>query len=238
MPRRWWYAKSAGRDLALTRRTRLIGTRHVRELESTLMKGPKAQIATMAAPPTQRRAAVIPKQPIVDSANHVVGPSASDLFQSLRRLVGGVATDEVWESLMRELINLHHPPEAAPEKHIHHLLFQSSVMLAELQPTSALEALLSVQMIGVHRTAMSFIARATVPGQTVEGADLNVLRATRLMRLFAEQIEALSRLKGKSGQQRVVVEHVTVNKGGNAIVGAVSAAKSESRGAPDPDDDK
>ena len=138
---------------------------------------------------------------------------------------------------MRELISLHHPPEAASEKHTHNLLLQNIAIMAELQPTGALEALLSVQMIGVHRTAMRFIARATVPGQTAEGADLNVLRATRLMRLFTEQLEALSRLRGKSGQQRVVVEHVTVNQGGRAIVGAVSATKPEP-GEGSSDDDK
>ena len=41
------------------------------------------------------------------------------------------------------------------------------------------------------------------------------------MRLFTEQVEAMSKLKGKGGQQRVVVEHVTVAAGGQAIVGAV-----------------
>ena len=41
------------------------------------------------------------------------------------------------------------------------------------------------------------------------------------MRLFTEQLEAMAKLKGKAGQQRVVVEHVTVAAGGQAIVGAV-----------------
>jgi len=51
--------------------------------------------------------------------------------------------------------------------------------------------------------------------------DANVLRATRLMRVFNEQVETMAKLKGKAGQQRVVVEHVTVAAGGQAIVGAV-----------------
>jgi len=38
-------------------------------------------------------------------------------------------------------------------------------------------------------------------------ADANVLLPTRLMRLFTDQLEALAKLKGKTGQQRVVVEH-------------------------------
>jgi hypothetical protein len=55
--------------------------------------------------------------------------------------------------------------------------------------------------------------------------DLNVLRATRLMRVFNEQLEAMQKLKGKAGQQTVTVEHVHIHKGGQAIVGAVSAPK-------------
>ena len=38
------------------------------------------------------------------------------------------------------------------------------------------------------------------------------------MRLFNEQVDTMTKLKGKGGQQRVVVEHVTVAAGGQAIV--------------------
>jgi hypothetical protein len=41
------------------------------------------------------------------------------------------------------------------------------------------------------------------------------------MRLFNEQVDTMAKLKGKGGQQRVVVEHVTVASGGQAIVGNV-----------------
>jgi hypothetical protein len=75
-----------------------------------------------------------------------------------------------------------------------------------------------------------FLHRATIEGQTTEGTDLNVVRATRLMRLHLEQIEAMQKLKGKSGQQTVTVEHVHVHEGGQAIVGAVSTAKGEGDG--------
>jgi hypothetical protein len=44
-----------------------------------------------------------------------------------------------------------------------------------------------------------------------------------MMRVFNEQLEAMAKLKGKSGQQRVVVEHVTVNDGGPASGGAGAA---------------
>jgi hypothetical protein len=43
----------------------------------------------------------------------------------------------------------------------------------------------------------------------------------KLMRVFNEQVDTMAKLKGKSGQQRVVVEHVNVQGGGQAIVGTV-----------------
>ena len=43
----------------------------------------------------------------------------------------------------------------------------------------------------------------------------------KLARTFAAQIEAFKRYR-TGGQQKVTVEHVTVNQGGQAIVGAVT----------------
>ena len=40
------------------------------------------------------------------------------------------------------------------------------------------------------------------------------------MRIFMEQADALNRNRGK-GQQNIIVEHVNVNSGGQAIVGSV-----------------
>ena len=44
--------------------------------------------------------------------------------------------------------------------------------------------------------------------------------AVKLLRTFTTQLEALQRYRGK-GQQKVTVEHVNVNAGGQAIVGTV-----------------
>ena len=50
------------------------------------------------------------------------------------------------------------------------------------------------------------------------------------MRVFNEQLEAMQKLKGKAGQQKVTVEHVHVHEGGQAIEGAVSTTKGEGDG--------
>ena len=82
--------------------------------------------------------------------------------------------------------------------------------------------MLATQMIATNEAALLFLSRATLREQTFEGVDANVLRATRLMRVFTEQIEAMQKLKGKTRQQKVTVEHVHVHEGGQAIVGVVT----------------
>jgi hypothetical protein len=88
-------------------------------------------------------------------------------------------------------------------------------------PKDELEGLLAVQMIGVHSLAVECLKRASREGQTPYGMDANINRATKLLRTFKTQMEALNRHRGKVGQQ-MVVETVNVNKGGQAIVGPVS----------------
>jgi hypothetical protein len=73
--------------------------------------------------------------------------------------------------------------------------------------------------------------RAQLSSQTFEARDMNLQHASKLSRTFAGQVEALKRYR-TGGQQKVTVEHVTVNQGGQAIVGSVTvgggaAAKSE-----------
>ncbi len=45
--------------------------------------------------------------------------------------------------------------------------------------------------------------------------------ATKLLRTYTAQIDALARLR-RGGEQRVIVQHVYVNEGGQAIVGNVN----------------
>jgi len=89
-----------------------------------------------------------------------------------------------------------------------------------IQPKDELEALLATQMVGVHNLAMKLMCVASVKGQYEEAISRNVESANKLLRTFAAQMEALNRHRGK-GQQKVTVEHVTVNQGGQAVIGAV-----------------
>ncbi len=93
--------------------------------------------------------------------------------------------------------------------------------LAGIGPRDELEGMLAVQMIAVHHKAMEDLRRARQEGQPVQAANDCVNRATKLLRTFVAQVETLNRYRGK-GQQKVTVEHVHINNGGQAIVGAVN----------------
>jgi hypothetical protein len=64
-------------------------------------------------------------------------------------------------------------------------------------------------------------ARRLQGSGTLEQMDLNERALNKLARTFATQIEALKRYRSK-GEQRVIVKHLTVNEGGQAIVGNVA----------------
>ena len=103
-------------------------------------------------------------------------------------------------------------------------LIKGIAAIGEMEPQNLTEAMLATQMIAANDAALMFLSRATIENQYPEAIDTNVLRATRLMRVFREQLEAMQKLKGKSGQQSVRVEHVHVHDGGQAIVGTVTSS--------------
>jgi hypothetical protein len=93
-------------------------------------------------------------------------------------------------------------------------------LLNGIQPQDEIEGMLAVQMIAVHNLAMETLKRAMITGQTFEGTESNVNHATKMTRTYAAQMEALKRYR-TGGQQKVTVEHVHVNEGGQAIVGVI-----------------
>ena len=93
-------------------------------------------------------------------------------------------------------------------------------ILNGIQPQDELEGMLAIQMISVHNMAMDTMQRAMLGGQTFEGRKVNVNQATKMLRTFMAQMEALKKYR-TGGQQKMIVEHVHVNEGGQAIVGTV-----------------
>ncbi|MHC4154594.1 MAG: hypothetical protein ACYSW0_04650 [Planctomycetota bacterium] len=100
-------------------------------------------------------------------------------------------------------------------------LNRTMAILSGIQPQDELEAMLAAQMIGVHNMAMETLKRAMLKDQTFEGKQVNVNQATKMLRTYIAQMEAIKKYR-TGGQQKMVIEHVHVNEGGQAIVGTVN----------------
>jgi len=88
------------------------------------------------------------------------------------------------------------------------------------EPKDNLECLLAAQMVATHSMAMHFSARAMLKDQTFDGIDSNINRATKLMRTYVAQVEALRKYR-TGGKQTIQVQHINVNEGGQAVVGNI-----------------
>ncbi len=92
-------------------------------------------------------------------------------------------------------------------------------VVRSVEPRDELEAMLATQMGAIHIATM-MLARRLNHVDTIQQQDAAERALNKLARTFAMQIAALKHYR-TGGQQKVTVEHVTVNAGGQAIVGAV-----------------
>jgi hypothetical protein len=85
-----------------------------------------------------------------------------------------------------------------------------------IKPKDQTEAMLAAQIAAIHAITMTFARRLAnvenIPQQDSAGRALN-----KLARTFTMQMEALKRYR-TGGEQKVTVQHVSVQKGGQAIV--------------------
>src|SRR3954449_6850911 len=94
--------------------------------------------------------------------------------------------------------------------------------LSEIGPRDVIEAMLGAQLIAVHEAAMEAFRRAALAEQTFAGREMALKYGAKLSRSYAALVETLDRHRGKGQPQVVRVERVTVEAGGQAIVGAVT----------------
>ena len=151
-----------------------------------------------------------PKEPVVVQ----LPPPGSG--KGCLKALGGSVSDDFNNALANQVIGtlwLAHSDAAGGEK-----LFQAAVAaMVGIGPRDELEGMLAAQMLAVHNATMECYRRAMISEQTFQGRSENLKYAAKLSRVYADQMEALARYRGK-GQQTVRVEHVTVNAGGQAIV--------------------
>lgn len=86
-----------------------------------------------------------------------------------------------------------------------------------IEPRDQLEAMLAAQMAAVHKATM-MMARRLNHAENIDQQNAAERAFNKLSRTYVKQMEGLKRYR-TGGEQKVTVEHVTVNEGGQAIVG-------------------
>jgi len=94
-----------------------------------------------------------------------------------------------------------------------------------IHPKDQIEAMLAAQMAAVHMATMTF-ARRLQHVDNIPQQDSAERAFNKLARTYATQMEALKRYR-TGGEQKVTVQHVSVQEGGQAIVGNVTQSPRE-----------
>jgi len=132
------------------------------------------------------------------------------------RLVFGTESDELANGLLRQIANA---TEHEQDPNLPCANFMLSVVKG-VEPQDEIEAMLATQMAAVHMATMTFAWRLA-HAENIPQQDSAERAFNKLARTFTTQIEALKRYR-TGGEQKVTVQHVTVNEGGQAVVGNVS----------------
>jgi hypothetical protein len=132
--------------------------------------------------------------------------------------LGSVDSDFI-VGFTNQLINTDAQGSEPKESEINYLLS----MVRGIEPRDHLETMLAMQMAAIHNATMTFARRlATV--ETIPQQDSAERALNKLARTFTTQIEALKRYRS-NGESKVTVQHVTVNDGGQAVIGDVTAGE-------------
>ena len=131
----------------------------------------------------------------------------------------GTNSQEFMDGVLRQMANAVSQGKDADEEAINFGL----AVIAGVNPKDELETMLAMQMVAIHLTTMTF-TRRLAHVETLDQQHGSERALNKLARTFAMQMEALKRYR-TGGEQKVVVQHVNVNQGGQAIVGAVDRGR-------------
>lgn len=123
---------------------------------------------------------------------------------------------------IEEIINVLWLPASLTQEERGACIVRAIDLYESINPTDSIEAMLAMQMVAAHHSAMECARRAMLENQTFEVRNMALNQAHKMMMLGLGQVAAINKHRGK-GQQQVTVKHVHVADGGHAIVGNVNA---------------
>jgi len=148
-------------------------------------------------------------------------PAASDqphhveIVDDIKEIVG-TSSDDFLNSMFNQLYLAHPDVRDVQPTDIFNQIIPA---LRAIGPKDEFEAMLAVQIVATHNLSMGRLARAAQKSDT-RAIDQCVTQATKLSRTFLALVDGLNKHRGK-GHQKMTVEHVHVNQGGQAVIGNV-----------------
>jgi hypothetical protein len=131
----------------------------------------------------------------------------------------GIADSDFAAGFINQLVNIGTPGSEPNESEVNNIL----AMVRGIEPHDQLETMLALQMAAIHNATITF-ARRLANVETIPQQDSTERALNKLARTFTTQIEALKRYRS-TGEQKVTVQHVTVNDGGQAVIGDIKTGE-------------
>jgi hypothetical protein len=183
---------------------------------------PKVRTTPAIGEPVAAKATVIP---MGRDGNGVIAycPPPEEVFSSRPNLkhLGGSRSDHWNHALCNLIIRSGWFRENIPDAERQDQYTAILAFLASAKPADAIEGMMAAQLYASNAAAMECYRRAMVPSQSWEVKQTLLSLGAKLTKANATQVEALKKYRSKS-EQKVVVEHVHVHSGGQAIVGQVT----------------
>jgi hypothetical protein len=168
----------------------------------------------------QSAAEAAPRLTVRDDAATTIAPDHPDpaVGEVLLMAALGTTDRDFFGGVVRQLGDASSQGGKVDERALNFMLS----VVKGIKPRDQVEAMLATQMAAVHVATLTS-ARRLALAETLPGQDSAERAFNRLSRTYAAQMEALERYRSGGGQN-VTVQHVSVNDGGQAIVGNVTQA--------------
>jgi hypothetical protein len=183
-----------------------------------MRKTPRKATATLTADNVPVPVRVRLKQVNCDQARpYPPDGQAREWWERLKNAFG-TASSAFVEASLHQLI----AAARLPGSGISEIAVNASLAFIEgAKPRDEVECALLIQMACTHSATMAVLGRLGSAHGPTRSSTAMASAAARLLRAYATQVETLRRLRS-GGSQLVRVEHVHVNEGGQAVIGAVA----------------
>lgn len=101
----------------------------------------------------------------------------------------------------------------------------TKAIIEALDPADSTQLLLAAQLASMHKLSQKLLSQA-YNSQRLDHIQIFINLAVKTSNVFNQQISVMQKLKC-GGQQKVVIEHVSVNNGSQAVIGTINTSTSD-----------